>query len=107
MIGVLSRWCGVLLFMGVLTSSLSPAFGADAMNGERLAIRWCGACHVVTSDQRQSVRDVIPFREIAKRPDFDAAKLALFLLNPHPVMPNMGLSRTEAADLATYIATLK
>lgn len=107
MIGVLSRWCAALLFMGVLTSPFSPTFGADAMNGERLAIRWCGDCHGVTSNQRQSASDVIPFREIAKRPDFDAAKLAFFLLNPHPVMPDMGLSRTEATDLAAYIAALK
>jgi mono/diheme cytochrome c family protein len=96
-----------LLSTVVLTLSLSPAFGADAVNGGRLAIRWCGVCHVVASDQRQTASDVTPFREIAKRPDFDAAKLAFFLLNPHPVMPNMGLSRTEAADLAAYIATLK
>lgn len=107
MTGVLSRWCGALLFTGVLTSSVSPAFGADAKNGERLAIRWCGACHVVVSDQRQSARDVIPFREIARRPDFDAGRLAFFLLNPHPVMPDMGLSRAEATDLAAYIASLK
>jgi hypothetical protein len=27
---------------------------------------------------------------------------ALFLLNPHPRMPDMNLSRSEAADLAAY-----
>ena len=32
-----------------------------------------------------------------------AAKLALFLLAPHPRMPDMSLSRSEAADLAAYI----
>jgi hypothetical protein len=48
-----------------------------------------------------------PFATIAKMPDFDAAKIALFLLNPHPKMPDMNLSRAEAADLATYIATLR
>jgi hypothetical protein len=40
-------------------------------------------------------------------PGFDAAKIALFLLDPHPKVPNMGLSPKEAADLAAYIATLK
>jgi hypothetical protein len=40
-------------------------------------------------------------------PDFDAAKLAFFLMDPHPKMPNMSLSRTEAADLAAYIGSLK
>jgi hypothetical protein len=37
-------------------------------------------------------------------PGFDSAKLALFLLYPHPKMPDMNLSRSEAADLAAYIA---
>jgi hypothetical protein len=44
---------------------------------------------------------------IAKRPSFDAARLALFLLDPHPKMPNMSLARDEASDLAAYIASLK
>jgi hypothetical protein len=48
-----------------------------------------------------------PFFGIAKRPDFDAARVAFFLLDPHPKIPNMQLSRTEAADIAAYIATLK
>jgi mono/diheme cytochrome c family protein len=42
---------------------------------------------------------------MAKMPSFDAGKLALFLLAPHPPMPDMSLSRAEAADLATYIMT--
>jgi hypothetical protein len=29
------------------------------------------------------------------------------LLDPHPKMPDMALSRAEAADLAAYIATLR
>ncbi len=34
-------------------------------------------------------------------------ELAYFLLNPHPKMPNISLSRSEADDIAAYIATLK
>jgi mono/diheme cytochrome c family protein len=86
----------------------TPAFAADANNGERLAHRWCAACHVVSATQRQSTTDQAPpFATIAKTPGFDAAKIALFLLDPHPKMPDMGLSRIEAGDLAAYIATLK
>jgi hypothetical protein len=48
-----------------------------------------------------------PFATIAKIPGFNAAQVALFLLAPHPKMPDMELSRTEAGDLAAYIATLK
>ena len=48
-----------------------------------------------------------PFANVAQRPDFDVNRLAFFLLDPHPVMPNMGLSRSEATDLAAYIASLR
>ena len=89
------------------TVNVSHAFGADAANGERLARRWCAPCHVVAPNQARVTGEAPPFATVAKRPDFDAAKLALFLLNPHPKMPDMGLSRTEAADLAAYIATLR
>jgi mono/diheme cytochrome c family protein len=88
--------------------AMTPAYAADANNGERLAQRWCAACHVVSATQRQTTTDQAPpFATIAKSPGFDAGKVALFLLDPHPKMPNMGLSRTAAADLAAYIATLK
>jgi mono/diheme cytochrome c family protein len=96
-----------LTAVGVILSS-SQAFAADPDNGERLAQRWCAACHVVTPDQTSTTTDQAPpFPVIAKMPGFDASKIALFLLDPHPKMPNMGLSRKEAADLAAYIATLK
>jgi hypothetical protein len=32
--------------------------------------------------------------------------LAFFLLDPHPKMPDMALTRAEAADLAAYISSL-
>jgi hypothetical protein len=39
-------------------------------------------------------------KQIARRLDCREAKIALFLLDPNPKMPGMGLSRAEAADLA-------
>jgi mono/diheme cytochrome c family protein len=84
------------------------AQAADPYNGSRLAHRWCEACHVVTPTQTRATTDMAPpFASIASRPDFDAAKIALFLLDPHPKMPDMSLTRYEAGDLAAYIATLK
>ena len=47
------------------------------------------------------------FSEIASAENFDAGRVALFLLAPHPKMPDMNLSRVEAADLAAYIARQK
>ncbi len=83
----------------------SGAIAADAHHGGELATRWCAACHIVASDQKSGTTQAPPFSAIAKLPRFDAARLALFLLEPHPKMPDMNLSRNEAADLAAYIAT--
>jgi mono/diheme cytochrome c family protein len=104
--GKLGCLCRCLIVAAIVAAA--PAFAADPGNGKRLAYRWCAACHVVSPTQRGTASDqAAPFATIAKTPDLDAAKIALFLLYPHPKMPDMGLSRTEAADLAAYIATLK
>jgi mono/diheme cytochrome c family protein len=85
-----------------------PGQAADADNGSRLAHRWCEACHVVAPTQRRETTDQAPpFATIARSPGFDAGRIALFLLDPHPKMPDMSLTRMEAADLAAFIASLK
>jgi mono/diheme cytochrome c family protein len=92
----------LLIAAALAVSAISPVIAADADNGERLARRWCAFCHVVAPDQRRAAEGP-PFSEIARKPGLNAAQLALFLLAPHPKMPDMGLSRGEAADLAEYI----
>jgi len=87
-----------------LAFASSSAVAADASQGEILAKRWCAACHVVAADQTRGNAQVPPFSATASKPGFDAAQLALYLLLPHPRMPDMSLSRSEAADLAAYIA---
>lgn len=86
---------------------LSPAMAADADHGAELAKRWCASCHVVESAQKQASADVPPFSAIANKPDFSAEKLAFFLLDPHPKMPNFPLSQIEAGDIAAYIGSLR
>jgi len=98
-----------LKFIGccqVVAIFAQPALAADARNGEQLARRWCEPCHVVAADQREVTGEAPPFASIAARPGFDAARIAMFLLDPHPKMPDMSLTRIEATDLAAYIATL-
>jgi mono/diheme cytochrome c family protein len=91
---------------GVLAAVMAqPALAADASNGARLAMRWCAACHVVANDQREANADAPPFEEIAKR--FSEPGLTTFLLDPHAKMPDMNLTRFEAADIAAYVGTLK
>lgn len=80
--------------------------GADASNGEMLAKRWCASCHVVGPEQTRGGDSVPTFASIAKEPGFSADKVAKFLMDPHPKMPDMQLGRDESADLGAYIATL-
>ena len=85
----------------------SSSFAADANHGKVLAKRFCTACHVVERDQTSAIDHAPPFSSVAKTPDFDENKLAFLLLRPHPNMPRLWLSRSEVADLASYIETLK
>lgn len=85
----------------------SMAIAADADQGATLAKRWCATCHLVDGDQKQASADVPPFAAIAQKPDFSPEKVAAFLIEPHPKMPNFPLSRSEAADIAAYIGTLR
>jgi len=96
-----------LLLVTVASLGISPALAADADHGADLARRWCASCHLVTSSQAQASADVPSFASVARRLDFSPEKLAFFLLDPHPKMPNFPLSRTEAADIAAYIASLR
>jgi mono/diheme cytochrome c family protein len=100
------RRCSLAFAASLLAGFASPAFAADPGHGETIVKRWCASCHLVEARQKSST-EAPPFSVIAKRPDFDAAKIAFFLLDPHPKMPNMQLTRAEAADIAAYIGTLK
>ena len=93
-----------LIFAATLATSASAA---DARKGETLAKRWCATCHVVAADQQVGTTQSPAFATIARNPEFNEAMLAFFLLTPHPRMPDMNLSRSEAADLAAYIMMQK
>lgn len=97
------RTSATLLSLLVVTGLSHGAAAADAAQGGVLAKRWCAACHVVAADQQNAGGQAPPFSAIGKTADLDVGKLALFLLLPHPKMPDMNLSRAEAADIAAYI----
>jgi hypothetical protein len=61
---------------------------------------------LLTGNQRQATTEAPPFATIARKPDFDVNRLATFLLNTYPRMPNMSLTRSEAA-IAAYIGSLR
>jgi mono/diheme cytochrome c family protein len=101
-----SKRAGVFAFALLAALSNGVAAPADPVNGERLAKRWCASCHIVAADQARGADNVPPFAAIAKMPGFTAQNIGQFLLNPHPKMPDMQLTRDEARDLGAYIASL-
>jgi mono/diheme cytochrome c family protein len=111
MIGTAGEWIMRSLIFGIalLTCAAGPdiASAADPDNGSVLAQRWCSSCHVVSGDQSKGT-DIAPsFASIAEKPNFDEDTLATFLLEPHPKMSNMALSRDETKNIASYIALQK
>ncbi len=93
-----------IFVFSLIAATSSNAFAADALKGETLAKRLCASCHVVSQRQIQGTTLTPSFSEIAKKPDFNKRAIAYFLLAPHPPMPDMNLTRSEADDLAAYIA---
>jgi mono/diheme cytochrome c family protein len=96
-----------VLIVATMGFAGSHAEAADADHGGVLAKRWCATCHVVDSGQTQASADVPTFATIAHTANFTPEKVAFFLLDPHPKMPSFPLSRTEAADIAAYIDSLR
>lgn len=96
-----------LLLVVTSSSNTSTAIAADPGHGADLAERWCASCHVVANGQARASADVPSFASVARRPDFSPERLAFFLLEPHPKMPNFPLSRIEAGDIAAYIGSLR
>src|SRR5262245_17521052 len=92
-----------VIFLVFAAGFTDCVLAADAGKGEILAKRWCNPCHGVSSDQQQGTVQAPPFSAIARQADFNETTVAHFLLTPHPRMPDMSLSRSEAADLAAYI----
>ncbi len=103
----MKRTAACLISLSVFAALTNVAAAANASNGQTLAKRWCATCHVVAADQKSGSTQASPFSAIAGKPGFDEHKLAFFLLDPHPRMPDMNLSRSEAADLAAYIGSQK
>jgi len=88
----------------ILACTSQAVLAADPDKGSTLAQRWCTGCHVVSGDQVKGT-DIAPsFASIAERPDFNQEKVAAFLLEPHPKMPNMALSPEETKDISAFIA---
>lgn len=97
----------------VLLTLLAPVAGqaqtyGDVVEGQRLAVTWCGDCHRVGTETRKSTSDAVPsFAAIAAMPSTTAMSIRAFLSTSHPVMPNFTLTDRQIADVGSYILSLR
>ena len=103
-IGVLA---GILAVSACAASAQENSGNSEA--GRRYARQVCSPCHAVTADQasQRTIAIAPDFQSIVNTSGMTATALRAFLQTPHPKMPNFPLSRSEAADLAAYIGSLK
>jgi mono/diheme cytochrome c family protein len=96
--------------IGALASA-SPGYGqsltGDAERGGLLAERWCSTCHIVSDTQKQATTEAPTFQSIAQSTPETIDALAVFIMDPHPPMPDLSLTREDIRDLLSYIDSLR
>ncbi|WP_157961852.1 c-type cytochrome [Acuticoccus kandeliae] len=99
--------------VAIVALALALPVGAKAADpaiakGLEIARTWCSACHAIGDDtQAEALADAPAFAELAVMPGFDEGLVAYALLQPHPVMPNFPLTRSDIRAIAAYIESLK
>jgi len=83
------------------------AMPGNAQEGQRIAERWCAACHVVSPDQDRATAAAVPDFMTIARAGGDLVWLEGFLADPHPPMPDLSLTRREIRDLRAYFTDLR
>jgi mono/diheme cytochrome c family protein len=100
-----------LLACAALLAGIGTAQAANPANGQIVARKLCVNCHIVEPGGAPGQRDVpagVPsFMAIAEKPGQTEDRLTGFMLNPHPPMPQVQLTRRELDDLAAYILSLQ
>jgi mono/diheme cytochrome c family protein len=80
----------------------------DIKNGLVIARALCSTCHLIGEPPNSSMpADVPSFPSIASRPGQSLERLSNWLIEPHPPMPNVHLTRKEIRDLSGYILSLR
>ncbi|MBP2227979.1 mono/diheme cytochrome c family protein [Azospirillum agricola] len=97
---------GVIAVALLLASpGVQAAATADPAVGRRIVERWCSSCHV--SGAQGGGTDAAPTLDsIAKDRGRGPDRIRGWLADPHPPMPNMGLTRGEIDAVVAYLESL-
>ena len=90
------------------TSSAVAQTSGDPAAGLSFARGVCAQCHKVASDRQVPLRTAAPdFVRIANMASTTETALHVFLLSPHPTMPNLILTQQQQDDVIAYILSLR
>jgi len=97
----------VMALSVMLLARPEAAFAAgNAQAGKALAAQWCQSCHIIGPGVGVASDGAPPFEEVAADPATNEDGLRAWLFDPHPPMPNLGLSQRQIDDLTAYILSL-
>jgi len=96
-----------LSLFGVGASLAGVTSVPDPENGKQLAQRLCSNCHLVESGQEHAVADVPSFHEIANMEGQTEGSIMGKIIIPKHPMPVIPITKSELADLAAYIMSMK
>lgn len=101
--------CAGVLYAGVLCAGFLCAGAAAAADpvaeGRAVAERWCAACHAVPG--LAATDTAASFSAIARRDAMTPAALAVAIADPHPRMPDPGLTRDQLDAVVAFIESLR
>ncbi|NJM34832.1 MAG: cytochrome c [Rhodomicrobium sp.] len=93
----------------VAAMAAAPSSAADAVRGQELARSLCSNCHIVGPGEARAVvnADIPSFMAIAAKEGQSEDKIKAAIISPHPIMPNVQLTKPELDAVAAYIMSLK
>lgn len=92
-----------LLIGGMAFPAALPQGNAEA--GKQLVLNSCTACHAPMG-ATHATDGVPPLSFLAKDNKADPRWVRGWLMDPHPPMPGIMLSRQQVADVLAYLSTL-
>ena|SRR5689334_14905956 len=96
-----------LVVAGIFASFAVPAIAAsgDADAGRALVLRSCTSCHA-TNTTSAATDGAPPLSFVARDNKQNPAWIRGWLMDPHPPMPGIMLSRKQIDDVIAYLNTL-
>jgi mono/diheme cytochrome c family protein len=91
--------------IALIVASTPVLAEGNAPAGKRLSQRWCASCHQV--EPKGPAKDTAPpFAALGVQKGKDPGWIRAWLVNPHPPMQGINLSRQQIDDIVAYLQSL-